>query len=189
MRGGDRWLQRWRIAKATRWIQPGDRLLDVGCFDRSLLSRVEDRVASATGIDPVAEPYAAGRVRVLRGRFPDDSRFDADSFDRITLLAVLEHAPDPGALARELFRILAPGGQAIVTVPSAIVDPLLEVLRVLRVVDGMDLEAHHGFEVRQTPALFAAAGFDLVAWKRFQIGLNNLFVFQKPGASGDATAS
>jgi SAM-dependent methyltransferase len=180
VRGGDRWLQRWRIARARRWIQPGDRLLDVGCFDRTLLSSVEDRVASATGIDAVAEPYEAGRVRVLRGRFPEDARFEPDSFDRITLLAVLEHAPDPAALARELFRIQAPAGQTIVTVPSAVVDPVLDVLRFLRVVDGMDLEAHHGYEVRRTPDIFEEAGFRLVAWQRFQLGLNNLFVFQKP---------
>jgi hypothetical protein len=44
----------------------------------------------------------------------------------------------------------------------------------------MCLDEHHGFAVEKTPSLFCAVGLELVRHERFQLGLNNLFVFRKP---------
>lgn len=183
MRALDRLLQRWRIGRAVRFVRDRDRLLDVGCFDRTLLDRVAPRVASATGLDPVAEPAEDGPVRILRGRLPD-ARFEDEAFDCVTMLAVLEHVEEPERLARELHRILAPGGRVVATVPHPFVDRILDVGMRLRLLDGMEVDAHHGFDVARTPAIFEAAGFRLHAAERFQLGLNRLFVFEKPGAPG-----
>jgi hypothetical protein len=60
------------------------------------------------------------------------------------------------------------------------VDRVLDVLIRLRVLDGMHEEEHHGFEASLTPGFFTAAGFELEKARRFQLGLNNLFVFRKP---------
>lgn len=179
MNAVDRLLQRWRIARAEPWIRRGDRLLDVGCFDLSLLARVEDRLTSGVGIDTEAKSCTRGRLRMIHGRFPDDVDFEPEAFDCITLLAVLEHVGDPEALARHFFRLLAPGGRAVLTVPSAAVDPILDVLQALRVIDGMDTEAHHAFDVEETVPIFQKAGFRLLTRRTFQLGLNHLFVFEK----------
>jgi hypothetical protein len=74
---------------------------------------------------------------------------------------------------------LKPNGRLIITVPSPMVDHVLKVLKFLRLIDGMSLEEHHGFEVHQTTAIFPAKDFRLVKRKRFQLGLNNLFVFER----------
>ena len=58
-------------------------------------------------------------------------------------------------------------------------DPILDVLIRLRLAHGMDLEAHHGFEPRATPAIFEPHGFQLERARRFQLGLNTLFVFRR----------
>jgi hypothetical protein len=50
----------------------------------------------------------------------------------------------------------------------------------VRLIDGMSLEQHYGYDITQTPALFCSAGFTLLNAKKFQFGLNNLFVFEKP---------
>jgi 2-polyprenyl-3-methyl-5-hydroxy-6-metoxy-1,4-benzoquinol methylase len=176
----DRWLQRWRIEKATRYVRPGDRLLDVGCHEGELIERVLGRVAAATGVDPLVAPHEGGKVRILRGAFPGEVGFPPASFDCITALAVLEHVPDPAGFARGCAAALAPGGRVLLTVPHAAVDRLLEVLIALRLADGMAHEEHHGFDATRTPALFEAAGLALVARERFQLGLNCLYVFAKP---------
>lgn len=183
MKAFDRFLQRWRIGKALPFIRPGDRLLDVGCYDRSLIDRALPRIASAVGMDAIVEPGSDERVELLRGHFPEDSRFEDAAFDCIVLLAVLEHVDDPTALARECDRLLAPGGRVIVTVPHPLVDGILDVLMFLRVIDGMSTEEHHGFDVARTASIFEAAKLPLLREQRFQLGLNRLFVFEKPDAA------
>jgi hypothetical protein len=49
----------------------------------------------------------------------------------------------------------------------------------LGVVDGMSLEEHHGFDVNEIPEIFENGGFVLMKWRKFQFGLNNLFVFER----------
>jgi 2-polyprenyl-3-methyl-5-hydroxy-6-metoxy-1,4-benzoquinol methylase len=180
MRTLDRFLQRWRIMKALPQVRTGDRLLDVGCFDGVLLSRAAGRVSEAIGIDPLAEPVQRGNIRILRGCIPGGRLFEPARFDCITLLAVLEHVPEPEKLARECFDLLAPGGRVIITVPRPAVDYVLAALRAIRLVDGMSLEEHHGYDVAKTPEIFGQAGFQLLAHRSFQLGLNCLFVFEKP---------
>ncbi len=182
MRTIDHILSRWRIGKAAAWTRPGDRLLDVGCYDGSLIREVRPRIASAVGIDAVAEPSDAGDgVRIVRGHFPEDLSEPDGSFDCITALAVLEHVTDPPAFAAACHRLLSPGGRVVLTVPHPRVDGIVDTLIALRLADGMDFEEHHGFDVGRTRPIFEEAGFRLRAERAFQLGLNRLFVFEKPG--------
>jgi SAM-dependent methyltransferase len=176
----DRLLQRWRISKAIPWINQGDRVLDVGCFDPALLKRVEPRIDRGVGIDPLATPWRAGKLEVYTGACPGEPRFDDASFDCITMLAVLEHIPDREALARECARLLAPGGRVVITVPRPAVDKVLAVLLALRLVKGMSLEQHDGYDVERTIPIFTDAGLRLLDRRAFQFGLNCLFVFERP---------
>jgi len=180
VKAGDRWLQSWRIRVAAPFVRPGDRLLDVGCADGALLERLAGRVSLGVGLDPDAAPRRSERIEIRRGTFPGAEALPAGGFDCVTMLAVLEHVPDPAALARECFRVLAPGGRAVLTVPHPAVDRILEWLIALRILDGMESEAHHGFDPRRTVPLFEAAGFRTLAVRPFQAGLNRLFVFEKP---------
>lgn len=179
MRAVDRLLRRWRIARAVDWVRAGDRLLDVGCFDRSLIDLVGERIESAVGIDGVAEPSNEGRVRIERGFFPKDLEAEPESFDCITALAVLEHVHEPGEFAEACHRLLAPGGRVVLTVPHPFVDKIVDALIFLRLADGMDIDEHHGFDVDETAPIFEGAGFHAVAATAFQLGLNRLFVFEK----------
>jgi len=172
---------------AISFVRSGDRLLDVGCYDRSLIDRVLPRIESAVGVDIDVSPSVDDRVEIRQGHFPDVPRFQDSSFDCITMLAVLEHVADPPALAMECARILAQKGRLILTVPHPAVDTVLDALMFLGLVDGMSTEEHHGFDVRQTQEIFEDAGFLLSQKRMFQLGLNRLFVFEKAAEQSEMT--
>ncbi len=179
MKALDRILQAWRIAKALPYVRTGARLLDVGCFDLALLRKARPRVSRAVGIDPLAEPVT-GEIQVVQGTLPHGHPFGSEQFDCITMLAVLEHVSDVPALAAECRHLLAPGGRVVLTVPHPLVDRVLDVLARLRLIDGMSLDEHHGFERSATAPAFESAGLALVRRRLFQFGLNCLYVFEKP---------
>jgi 2-polyprenyl-3-methyl-5-hydroxy-6-metoxy-1,4-benzoquinol methylase len=176
----DRLLQRWRIAKARRYIPPGARLLDVGSDDGVIFDRLGSRLSSGIGIDRHAPERVDERFRLVKGSFPEDLG-DVGTFDAITMLAVLEHMPpdEQANAAQACERLLAPGGRLVVTTPSPAVDRILDVLERLRVIHGMDTEDHYGFDPTRTPEIFSVGQLRLSVSKRFQFGLNNLFVFEK----------
>jgi len=176
----DRLIQQLRIRKALPHIPAGGRLLDIGCADGALIRAAAGRVRDAVGIDPDA-PAGSGLVR---GNFPRDLR-DAGPYDVIALLAVFEHVPDDErtAFVAACRRLLRAGGRVVVTVPAPVVDRIVDALRRLRLVHGMDIEAHHGYRPEETPRFFEAAGMRLIAHEPFELGLNHLFVFELPGTS------
>lgn len=189
MRALDRLLQRWRIGKALPYVEPGDRLLDVGCYDRSLIDRVAGRVRSAVGVDVDVTPEEDGPVRLVRGSFPGATSFAPGSFDCITALAVFEHVEEPEAFAAACADALAPGGRVVLTVPHPAVDRILDALIALRLLDGMSLEEHHGFDPGRTTPIFRGAGLELQEERAFQLGLNRLYVFRKPAAPAPGAAT
>ena len=182
MKSLDYRLQSWRIDKAAAFIPAGSRVLDIGASDGVLFRHLGAKIAGGVGIDPDAEPSDDGRVRLIRGFFPQDLDGET-SFDAVTALAFFEHVPDEeqAAVARACFDVLRPGGRCILTIPAPAVDRILDVLIKIKVIDGMHEEEHHAYEPEQTGSIFGSAGFGFVARKRFQLGLNNLFVFERPG--------
>lgn len=176
----DHFLQRRRIAQARPFLQPGARVLDIGSDDGALFHTVDFLGAGGLGIDPTLRQVVdGGNFKLLPGFFPQDMP-DAEPFDAVTMLAVLEHFPAAAgaSLAEGCRRFLKPGGRVIITVPSPGVDRILAILLKLRLIHGMSLEEHHGYEVRQTSKIFCPPHFQLVCHRTFQFGLNNLFVFE-----------
>ena len=116
----------------------------------------------------------------MPGYFPAVRPTEAN-WDAVTMLAVLEHVPtkEQPALAAACYKLLKPGGRVIITVPSMAVDHILTVLRGIRLIDGMSLEEHYGFEPTDTERIFAAPEFRTLHRSRFQGGLNHLFVFER----------
>ncbi len=191
----DRVLQDWRIRKVAHWIPERANLLDVGCFDGRLLAAVHDRLASGVGVDPLADELpndARGndKIEIIAKGFLD-ADLAADRFDVITMLAVLEHvsADDMHAWANACRRCLRPGGRLIATVPSPRVDTILDLLIRWKILDGMEFGQHHGAQPADVVAALEHADFQLTHWKRFQLTLNNLLVFEYNGARGEPSGN
>lgn len=179
-------LQCWRIAKVRQFISPGAKILDIGSADGALFQQLATRIgAGSLGVDPtLKEKVTVSGCDLLPGFFPEAVPVSSGPFDVATMLAVLEHFPAGAykALGEGCARFLRPGGKLLITVPSPQVDRILAVLKFLRLVDGMSLEEHHGYEVEKTVKIFPAPQFRLLRRNTFQLGLNNLFVFERTDA-------
>lgn len=176
----DRVLQRWRIAAAAAWIPAASRILDVGCGDGMLFRVLADRHRGGVGIDPTLTAETdSGSVRLIRGSFPD--AVPHGTFDVVTMLAVIEHLPVEvlAITGPTTAQALRPGGRAILTVPAPTVDRIVDLLVRLRLAEGMTLHEHHGFDPAGVPSLFVPHGFRLLHHRRFELGLNHLYVFER----------
>lgn len=114
-------------------LQPGERVLDMGCgagrHSFEMYRRGADVIAldqDADELSTVAEWFAAMRDEgsVPAGAQADVKQGDAldlpfadGEFDRIVAAEVLEHIPDDDRAISELVRVLRPGGTLAVTVP------------------------------------------------------------------------
>jgi SAM-dependent methyltransferase len=107
-----------------RWDWAGKEVLEVGCGQGTTLNDLPRRGATVTGIDMslgsirrsragAEELGQEGSVRLARAdaeRLP----FSDASFDIALSIGVLHHTPDTAQGVREIFRVLRPGGAAIV---------------------------------------------------------------------------
>ncbi|RBY88019.1 SAM-dependent methyltransferase [Blastococcus sp. TBT05-19] len=114
-------------------LRPGMTVLDLGCGEGRHAFEAYRRGGRVVAVDwgrhevettkrwlgAIAEAGEApegARYEVVRGDllhlpFPDAS------VDRVMASEVLEHIPDDATAMREIFRVLKPGGRAVVTVP------------------------------------------------------------------------
>ena len=181
MKAIDRLLQRWRFEVALPHVPAESRVLDVGCADAAI-ARQPCMIGEYVGIDiDLTKELSAPTTRLIKGSFPRDIPQKTKSFDVILLLAILEHITpsDHSEFGTGCYRHLVPGGRLIITVPSPWVDVVLAVLRTLRLIDGIHLDEHFGYDVRQTCSIFGSPKFEFVEHHRFELGLNHLFVFRR----------
>lgn len=177
----DKFLQNWRTSKALKHISPQSTVLDIGCYDAIVFEKMGKNLKFGIGIDPLIEPLQNSDYQLVKGWFPNDLPKQSQTFDAITLLAVLEHIPDDKMqhFANSCCHALNKNGKLIITVPHKNVDKILDILIFFKIIDGMSLEEHHGFDVKNTKSIFENNGFELIHNSTFQLGLNNLFVFKK----------
>ncbi len=180
----DRVLQRIRVRTVSPYIKRGSRLLDIGCADGVLYQQIGP-LANYVGVDPdapVTVPWP--NARFIRDTFPTSKLDPSERFDAITALAVLEHVPPDvqPRFAQSCAKLVVPGGCVALTVPSPIVDSILKLLKRTFLLDGMRDDQHYGFDPASTRALFEPCGFRMEGHRRFELGLNHLFVFRRlPG--------
>ena len=164
---------------AGRYISDGARLLDVGAFDGRLFDELASRRVSGVGVDPnPAREGEFGNVVLTKGYFPDVDV--TGPFDAITILAVIEHIPmDRQAdVADACARLLRPGGRLVITMPSPAVDTILSILGRVRLVRCIEFHQHYGLEPDYVVRVFSER-LRLVVRRPFQLGLNNLLVFER----------
>jgi 2-polyprenyl-3-methyl-5-hydroxy-6-metoxy-1,4-benzoquinol methylase len=106
----------WQLAGS------GHRILDVGCGEGITSARLAEAGNRVTGVDVLPAPKHRDaleeyRCHDLSQGLPTDL-FNGAKFDRVLLMDVLEHLPDPEAVLRPCRELLAPQGQVIISLPN-----------------------------------------------------------------------
>jgi SAM-dependent methyltransferase len=175
----DRFIARMRFRAAYPHIRSGSRVCDLGCgLETGFLDYSADRIAYGAGVDDQLREDAQSRWQRVRTDLRSPLPFPAGHFDQVVMLAVLEHLTEPEPVLREAHRVLAPGGSLILTWPAAAVDPILGVMRGLRLIsDEMESDEHQKrIPVVTLRQMLEKIGFRTFLHERFELGLNNLMV-------------
>jgi SAM-dependent methyltransferase len=113
-------------------LNPGDRVLDLGCGEgRHAITAYLHQAVNVVGLDLSHDDLQTARDRFAQFNDPDDrSRhvnflrasglhlpFADASFDKVICAEVLEHIPDYESVLAEIHRVLKPGGMFAVSVP------------------------------------------------------------------------
>jgi len=174
-------LRRMRIRQVLPVVlrHPACRLLDIGCgWEARLLRAVEPHVASAVGVDFKAPRIATAKITTIASTLADTLPFPDASFDVVTLLAVLEHLAHPRAMVEEIARVLRPGGEVVLTVPSKAAKPVLEFLAYrVHLVSEAEIRDHKAYYDASTlRTLLKDSGLRVLRHRYFQLGMNNFLI-------------
>jgi SAM-dependent methyltransferase len=158
----------WLSGRQIRRFVPrfaGKRVGDFGCgFDAAFSRTIAPDVGSLVLVDVAlaADLKADPRVRAIEGALPDALAALPDaSLDVVLVVSVLEHVADAPGLLREVKRLLAPGGTALVNVPSWRGKTFLELSAFrLSLSPAAEMDDHKMYyDVRDLWPLLVAAGF------------------------------
>lgn len=98
----------------------GKKVLDVGCGGGILAEALAQRGAEVTGIDMGEAPLSVAKlhqlesgveVRYLQTTAEALAEEEAESYDVVTCLEMLEHVPSPASVVAACTRLVKPGGQ------------------------------------------------------------------------------
>jgi ubiquinone/menaquinone biosynthesis C-methylase UbiE len=110
-----------RLERVTGRLQPGAKIVDVGCGLNDYLVTVKSlRGVEGVGVDfkPELAAYARERLNMtVHAGTLQDAHFEGGTFDIVAMNEYLEHEPNPREILREARRITAPGGYLTIEVP------------------------------------------------------------------------
>jgi ubiquinone/menaquinone biosynthesis C-methylase UbiE len=167
-------LMKWRIATVLPYLS--GRVLDVGCGTNELL-----RAYQGEGIGIDVHPWDGVDLIVENSaRIP----FEDNSFDTVSCVAALNHIPNREEFLLEAYRLIRPGGALVITMIPPRISRVWHFLQSPWDSDqkerGIKPGEVYGISLQEMRSLLRAAGFLIAREKGFMLGINRIYVAQKP---------
>ena len=104
----------------TRYARPGVRAVDLGAGPGAMAARLQSLGCDVLAVDRDANGFAAALPhKSLDFNHPEFAgQLGPASFDLVTAIEVIEHVESPIGFLRNVGRLLAPGGVAVITTPN-----------------------------------------------------------------------
>ena len=103
-------------------LKNGEKLLDVGCGDGTLMEITNGKYDEVYGCDisetALQEAERKGIIAICTDLNSECLPFSKEVFNTITCLEVIEHVLDPIHFLKDLCRVLCPKGQLVLTTPN-----------------------------------------------------------------------
>lgn len=175
--------------RRTALVQPfiaGD-VLEIGCNDAATLARDNPQLRRYVGTDVDEAALARARASYPEREFvkndieKDVLGFEGE-FDTVLLVALIEHILNQRHLLEQCERALRPGGKLVLTTPTPFGNDVVHRTGARLGLFHASVVEHHVVIYDKTRLAAAArmVGFELVAHRHFQLGCNQLAVFEKP---------
>lgn len=184
------WLSRRKVQRYSGGAA-GKRVGDFGCGYHATLARSLSPAAASVVVVDVSVDAAIktqGNIQVVEGALPGIlESIDSQSLDLLLCVSVLEHLRDAPQALSEFRRILAPGGVALLNVPSWRGKRFLELSAFrfhLSPPEEMDDHKRY-YDPRDLWPLLVDAGFmpRNIRCFRHKLGLNTFAVCRAPSES------
>lgn len=181
------WLSSRAVRRHARF--DGVRFADLGCgFDAAFARTQLDACSSALLVDIALAPdlHEHPKVTAIEGGLPDALAGQPDaSRDVVLCLSVLEHLTEPDRALAEIRRLVAPGGVALLNVPSWRGKWFLETAAFrLGVAPAEEMDDHKAYyDPRDLWPMLVRAGFRPrhIRCHTHKFGLNTFAVCRVPG--------
>lgn len=161
-------------------------VLDIGCQRGQLYEYASDQISTYTGIDLSESALEKARQAHPDCAFHkinlDDEALDFTSvFDRIVMLAVIEHVFNLKKLGQSIAQALKPGGSVILTTPTPFGNDIIHAVGArIGLFAASAADDHIAIFNKKRLEIFAGeCGLEMTAYKQFQLGCNQLAVLTK----------
>lgn len=176
-----RWL---RFRKVIKQIPKDSIVCDIGCGPSAyFLKSISSLIKQGIGLDRELKDYQDSKLSLKRVEIFKGIPFKDKSFDVVTMIAVLEHLTNPQEILSESFRVLKDDGRLILTTPTPLAKPILEILAYkLRLINKNDIKEHKDyFWPKDVKKMLSGSGFKEGNIKTYFFALyfNSLIVAQK----------
>lgn len=180
----DKIIAKLRLNQIIDCIEEGEVILDFGCGNKSfLLGSVGSKIKSGVGLDYEVENKKDKNVEYINYKFNGNLPFKDESFDKVFMLAVLEHIEVSMVdnLFMEFKRILKSDGKIILTTPTPRSKNILEFLAYkLKIISSKEIQDHKKYyDKNEITRLVKRCNLKLFDYKLFQLGLNSRAILEK----------